>query len=224
MKQGLRIAVEGNIGVGKSTLLPRLQQILSGAKYSQSWSVLSERVDEDPEFKRLLEEFYQDPNKQVQLQSWITQRRLDEYRALASNPRNYIFERSFLGELVFCHANLMRHEKPDGEYIRFFYDVTSALKECRYDAVIYLKASPETCFSRIRFRSRAAESNIPFEYIQYLHACYETHLPEAARVHGIPVVTVDWNQFGSAEQVAEQLETALDYYGQCAWPQLKAVG
>ena len=222
MKQGLRIAVEGNIGVGKSTLLPRLQHILSsGKKFDQPWSVMAERVDEDPEFKRLLEAFYQDPNKQVDLQSWITKRRLDEYRALAGNPGNVLFERSFLGEVVFCHANLVRHERPEGDYIRFFYDVTAALKECRYDAVIYLKASPETCFSRIRFRSRAAESNIPFDYVQYLHACYEAHLPESARVHNIPVVTIDWDQFGSAEQVAERLETALDYYGQSNLPQLK---
>jgi deoxyadenosine/deoxycytidine kinase len=213
LKQGLRIAVEGNIGVGKSTLLPRLQEILSASKkFPQPWTVLSERVDEDPEFKRLLEAFYKDPNKQVELQSWITQRRLDEYRALKGDPGNYLFERSFLGEVVFCHANLVRHEKPDGEYIRFFYDVAAALKECTYDAVIYLKASPETCFSRIRFRSREAESGIPFDYVQYLNSCYETHLPETARVHNIPVVTVDWNQFGSAERVAEQLESALDFY------------
>jgi deoxyadenosine/deoxycytidine kinase len=222
LKQGLRIAVEGNIGVGKSTLLPRLQQILSGAnKFEQPWEVMAERVDEDPEFKRLLEAFYQDPNKQVQLQSWITRRRLDEYRSLAGSSGNYLFERSFLGEVVFCHANLVRHEKPDGEYIRFFYDVIAALKECRYDAVIYLKASPETCFSRIRFRSRAAESNIPFDYVQYLHACYEAHLPESARAHGIPVVTIDWDQFGSAESVAEKLGAALDFYGQGNLPQLK---
>jgi deoxyadenosine/deoxycytidine kinase len=218
LKQGLRIAVEGNIGVGKSTLLPRLQQSLPG-----DWKVLSERVDEDPEFKRLLEAFYQDPNKQVQLQSWLTQRRLKEYQALEGDPANYLFERSFLGELVFCHANLIRHEQPDGPFIRFFYDVVEALKKCRYDAVIYLKASPDTCFSRIRFRSRQAESNIPFEYVQYLNACYEAHLPEAARVHGIPLVTIDWDQFGSAEGIAERLSTTLDYYGWCSWPQLKAV-
>lgn len=217
MKHGLRIAVEGNIGVGKSTLLPRLQQALAAS--GAPWAVMSERVDEDPEFKRLLEAFYQDPNKQVELQSWITQRRLREYQALSGDEGNWIFERSFLGELVFCHANLVRHEKPDGEYIRFFYDVISAMKQCPYDAVIYLKAAPETCFNRIKFRARDAENEIPADYVQYLHACYETHLPEAARVHRIPVVTVDWNQFGSVETVAEQLMAALDFY--TAEPQLK---
>lgn len=221
MKKGLRIAVEGNIGVGKSTLLPRLQQALGAG--GETWNVMCERVDEDPEFKRLLEDFYKDSNKQVQLQSWITQRRLREYKSLASNPDHYLFERSFLGEIVFCHANLVRHEKPEGDYIRFFYDVIGALKQCRYDAVIYLKASPDTCFNRIKFRARDAENDIPFEYVQYLHNCYETHLPEAARAHHIPVVTVDWDQFGSIDNVAEQLRVALDFYSE-EQPSLKAVG
>lgn len=207
MSKPLRIAVEGNIGVGKSTLLPRLQAAMPG-----KWEVLSERVDEDPTFQRLLAEFYADPNKQIELQSWITQRRLSEFRKLESNPTHYIFERSFLGELVFCHANLLQHERPDGRFISFFFDVISALKECRYDAIVYLKANPDTCYERVKYRARGAENNISYEYIRHLHNCYEAHMPEAARVHGIPLVTIDWDQFGAAENVAEQLQLSLDYY------------
>lgn len=207
MTKPLRIAVEGNIGVGKSTLLPRLQASMPGR-----WEVLSERVDEDPTFQRLLSEFYADPNKQIELQSWITQRRLVEFRKLQSNPTHYIFERSFLGELVFCHANLLQHERPDGRFISFFFDVVGALKECRYDAIVYLRADPDTCYERIKYRARGAENSISYEYIRHLHNCYETHLPEAARVHGIPLVTVDWQNFGGAEGVAEQLQLSLDYY------------
>lgn len=207
MSKPLRIAVEGNIGVGKSTLLPRLQAAMPG-----KWEVLSERVDEDPTFQRLLAEFYADPNKQIELQSWITQRRLSEFRKLESNPTHYIFERSFLGELVFCHANLLQHERPDGRFISFFFDVISALKECRYDAIVYLKADPDTCYERVKYRARGAENNISYEYIRHLHNCYEAHMPEAARVHGIPLVTIDWDQFGAAENVAEQLQLSLDYY------------
>lgn len=207
MSQPLRIAVEGNIGVGKSTLLPRLQAAMPG-----KWDVLSERVDEDPTFQRLLAEFYADANKQIELQSWITQRRLQEFRKLAGNPTHYIFERSFLGELVFCHANLLQHERPQGPFINFFFDVISALRECRYDAIVYLKAAPDTCYERIKYRARGAENAISYEYIRHLHNCYETHLPEAARVHGIPLVTIDWDQFGSAEEVASQLQLSLDYY------------
>lgn len=205
MNAGLRIAIEGNIGVGKSTLLPRLREKLPG-----NWKVLDERVDEDPEFKRLLDAFYKDSNGQANLQSWITQRRLREFRRLMGVPVNYLFERSFLGELVFCHANLMRHEKPTGESVDYFYNVISALKECRYDAVIYLKARPEACFERIRYRARTEENTITYEYVRFLHACYETHLTEAARMLNIPVLTVDWESFGLPETVVGQLSALLD--------------
>jgi len=205
MLPGLRIAVEGNIGVGKSSLLPRLQEQLSG-----EWAFLAERVDEDPEFKELLGAFYKDPNKQAHLQSWITQRRLQEFKQLSQNPVHYLFERSFLGELVFCHANFLRHEKPNGQFMGYYYNVVAALKQCRYDAVIYLKATPERCLERIRYRSRQEENTISPDYIRHLHACYETHLPEAARVLNIPVLTVDWENFGSTETVCEKIAAMID--------------
>jgi deoxyadenosine/deoxycytidine kinase len=205
MVPGLRIAVEGNIGVGKSSLLPRLKEQLGG-----TWEVMDERADEDPEFKALLAAFNKDPNKQAQFQSWITQRRLQEFKSLAQNPTHYLFERSFLGELVFCHANFMRHEKPDGHFMGYYYNILSALKQCRYDAVVYLKASPEKCFDRIRYRARKEENTIGFEYVRHLHACYETHLLESARVLDIPVLTVDWENFGSTETVCEQISALLE--------------
>lgn len=209
MTTGLRIAVEGNIGVGKSTILPKLQEALS-ASYQTDWDVMDERVDQDPEFKNLLGEFYKDRNKQVQLQSWITHRRLMEFQSLQNNPKHFLFERSFLGEIVFCHANFISHEKPDGSFLGFFYNVLSALKQCQYDALIYLKASPERCYERIKYRARAEENVMPYDYVRYLHACYEAHLPETARAFNIPVLTVDWDNFGSTEAVAEQLSNLLE--------------
>jgi deoxyadenosine/deoxycytidine kinase len=206
MQTGFRVAVEGNIGVGKSTLLPRLRDALP----ADAWEVLPERVDEDPEFKKLLTEFYKDPNKQPQLQAWITHRRLTEFKSLNNNPRHILFERSFLGEIVFCHANLIRHEKPDGTHINFFFNSVNALKQCRYDAVIYLKASPERCFERMRYRARDAETDVEFDYLRYIHACYEAHLPETARAYGIPLLTIDWDSFGSIEDISDKLTGILD--------------
>lgn len=207
MTRPLRIAVEGNIGVGKSTLLPKLCEAL--AANGENWEVLSERVDEDPEFRALLDAFYKDPNKQAQLQSWITHRRFKEFQALEGAPQHYLFERSFLGEIVFCHANLLRHEKPDGQFISFYYNVIESLKKCRYDAVVYLKASPKACFDRIKYRAREAETTMPYDYVEYLHKCYEVHLPEAARTFNIPVLTLDWESFGAVDTVVDQIRSLL---------------
>lgn len=206
MTSGLRIAVEGNIGVGKSTLLPKLQEALPG-----NWEILDERVDNDPEFKKLLGDFYKDPNKQAHLQSWITHRRLMEFQKIAPIKKHYLFERSFLGEIIFCHANFLRHEKPEGTFVSFYYNIINALKQCKYDAVIYLKASPETCFDRIRYRSRQEEMTISYDYVRYLHNCYETHLPETARMMNIPVLTLDWESFGAVDSVCEQMASMIEF-------------
>lgn len=205
MNKSLRLAIEGNIGVGKSTLLNTLP-----AQLGENWFPLPERADEDPEFRRLLNEFYADPNKRVNLQAWITNSRIEECKTLRADS-NYIFERSFIGDMIFCHANFMRHERPSGELLGFYYDIMKAAKDHPLDALIYLKASPETCHNRILDRSRAAEDGIPMSYIRYLHNCYETHLPEIARTLNIPVIEIDWESFQKTEYVAEKLENFLQH-------------
>lgn len=200
---GKIVAVEGNIGVGKSTLMPKLVEHLG-----DNWEYLTERVDEDPEFQRLLKAFYRDPNKRIDLQHWLTQRRLKEYQALDPS-RHYLMERSFLGDLVFCHANMMSHERPSGHYISYYYDVVEAIRQCRYDAVLYLQSSPERCFHSTLSRARDAETGIGFDYLKLLHGCYETFLPQAANEGDTRLLTVDWNDFGPVEPVFSRLSAAL---------------
>lgn len=201
--QGKRLAIEGNIGVGKSTIMPKLAALLPG-----DWIVKTERVDEDPEFQRLLAAFYKDPNQRIQLQHWLTQRRLEEFKAL-DPTKNYILERSFLGDVVFCHANMLRHERPDGQYISYYYDILDAAQQCSYDAVVYLRATPERCHNTMASRAREAESCVPLSYLTHLHNCYETFLPESAGHFNASIVNIDWEAFGEAEHVALSVKKAL---------------
>ena len=204
MNKPLRLAIEGNIGVGKSTLLRTLPDALTG-----DWLPLPERADEDPEFRRLLDAFYNDPNKRVDLQAWITNSRIEECKTLL-DEKHYIFERSFIGDMIFCHANFIRHEMPGGKLLGFYYDIIQAAKDYPLDALIYLKAGPQKCYERIEERSRSSEDGIPMDYVTYLHNCYETHLPEIARMLGIPVIEVDWEVFQTTEFVAEKVEKFLE--------------
>ena len=61
------IAVEGNIGVGKSTLLPKLIANLNEHS-EQQWQLIIEDVDTDLEFQRLLKAFTVDPTKRIEFQ------------------------------------------------------------------------------------------------------------------------------------------------------------
>ena len=203
MNKPYRIALEGNIGVGKSTLLDSLPPVLQGG----DWVSLHEPVDH-PEFKKLLADFYINPNKRIELHAWIVKQRLRETLSLKKD-KNYISERSFIGDMVFAYANLLKHERPGGKYLELFYESIEHGLHFPLDAVVYLEASPDACMKRIKARSRTEENNIPLSYIQYLHNCYQTHLPEICRNNNIPLIRIDWNEFHSTDYIAQCIHSTL---------------
>lgn len=197
---GLRIAIEGNIGVGKTSLMEKLVTHLEETQ-GGTWVVLHERVDEDPEFKRLLAAYYADPNQRIPLQKWLTARRIEEFKNLDPSV-NYILERSFLSDMVFCHLNLMRHERPTGDFISYYYDILDAARTYHYDAVVYLKASPSRCYQAMRNRGREEEAAVPLEYIKEVGEFYDVVLPATCRDTKTPLIEISWNRYGSANTVA----------------------
>ncbi len=50
-------------------------------------------------------------------------------------------------------------------------------------------------------RSRGVESGITLEYLKALYAGYEEFINDISRV--IPVISVDYDRFGTAEEMAE---------------------
>ncbi|MBL1417616.1 MAG: deoxynucleoside kinase, partial [Moritella sp.] len=70
------VAIEGNIGVGKSTLLPLLAKELTEHD-NADWQLILEDVDSDPEFQRLLQAFTVDPARRIEFQRYITNKRSD---------------------------------------------------------------------------------------------------------------------------------------------------
>lgn len=58
--------------------------------------------------------------------------------------------------------------------------------------IVYLRATPETCLSRIQARQRSAEQTIDLNYLQSLHECHEQWLIKKSSFP--PVLIVDANQ------------------------------
>ena len=195
------IAVEGNIGVGKSTLLPKLIDDLN-RKSSVQWQLIIEDVDTDLEFQRLLKAFTVDPTKRIEFQRYITNKRATICKDLDPSL-NYVIERSLFSDLVFCQANLAEACRPDGQDLDYYYDIQDKLKDYpQVSAVVYLKSNPVISYQRMVARARDAEAGTTQEYLQLISDCHDTFLPHICRRYNTQLITQDWTDFGCHQEIA----------------------
>ncbi len=173
------VAVAGNIGVGKSTLVTLLCQRLG-------WQPFYEPVAENP----YLADFYQD------MQAWafhsqifFLTHRLRSHRQLLDHPTSAIQDRSVYEDAEVFACNLYRQgliSERDYSAYRELYQVL-----CDFlpppDLVVYLRASVPTLMKRIRSRGRDYERQISPDYLANLNDLYEEWI---ARFSLCPVLTV----------------------------------
>lgn len=157
------IAIEGVIGVGKTTLA-RLMQPYFDAR------LLLEIFEENP----FLSDFYSDRARyafQTQiffLLSRYHQQHKGVREALASNPwllSDYTFEK----DRLFAEVNLQ------GDELDMYYNVHDALAEkiIKPDLVVYLQADTDVLMQRIAQRDRPYERQMEIDYIHTLNLTYE---------------------------------------------------
>jgi deoxyguanosine kinase len=166
-RPGLCVAVEGPIGVGKTTLTRLLARKLDAVE-------MLEVVEENP----FLHYFYQDIRAyafQTQIffflsryrQQAALRERVDEGRAVVSD---YMFAK----DRLFARMNLNEHEWD--LYERLY--ALIAPMTARPDLVVYLTAELPTLLRRIAHRDRPFERAIEPAYLDRLRAEYERFFGE----------------------------------------------
>lgn len=159
------VAVAGNIGVGKSTLVSMLCDRLG-------WEPFYEPVVENP----YLADFY------GEMRSWafhsqvffLTQR-LKAHRALLMHPTSAIQDRSVYEDAGVFAENLYRQgliSERDYRSYRGLYEVLIEFL-APPDLVVYLRATVPTLVHRIANRARPYERTIAPEYLDQLNGLYE---------------------------------------------------
>ena len=160
------IAVAGNIGVGKSTLVEMLCQKLD-------WQPFYEPEATNP----YLADFYQDMSSwSFHSQIYFLAHRLRAHRQLLSHPTSAVLDRSVYEDAeVFSHnLYLQGHINPrDYETYRELYHVLTELLPPP-DLIIYLRASVPTLVKRIAQRNREYERTISAGYLAQINTLYET--------------------------------------------------
>ena len=159
------IAVAGNIGVGKSTLVTLLCTRLQ-------WQPFYEPEGENP----YLSDFYHDMRKWAfHSQVFFLTRRLRAHRQLTEHPTSAIQDRSVYEDAEVFANNLYRQglisTRDYGSYRELYQVLIEFLPPL--DLVVYLRASVETLTSRITNRGRDYERQISEEYLAQLNLLYE---------------------------------------------------
>ena len=159
------IAVAGNIGVGKSTLVELLAQRLS-------WQPFFEPVGENP----YLADFYSNMRAwSFHSQIFFLTRRLRIHRDLCDNPASSIQDRSVYEDAEVFARNLARQglmEERDYRSYRELYTVLTQFLPAP-DLVAYLRADVPTLIERIAQRGRSYEQEIEPPYLAQLNDLYE---------------------------------------------------
>jgi deoxyguanosine kinase len=175
------IAIEGVIGVGKTTLARLLQPSFNA-------ELLLEIFEENP----FLSDFYSDRERyafQTQLFFLLSryhQQRKGVREALENNPwllSDYTFEK----DRLFAEVNL------EGDELDMYYKVHEALAEkiIKPDLIVYLRADTDVLMHRIAQRDRPYERQMDVNYIDTLNQTYEARYGNIPAKNVLPISTND---------------------------------
>ncbi|HET7315666.1 deoxynucleoside kinase [Salinisphaera sp.] len=177
VKAGRYIAIEGPIGVGKSTLANRLARDLDAG-------LLAEAPDENP----FLGDFYDHPAAHaLSAQLFFL---LQRARQVDSLRQSDLFGRGCVADFMFDKDPLFARLTLSGPELALYEDIYARLAWAAPlpDCVIYLDASLDTLMARIVKRGRAAENNLERDYLARVVAAYRAHF---AAYDAAPIIRVD---------------------------------
>ncbi|RMD52538.1 MAG: hypothetical protein D6835_01665 [Candidatus Thermofonsia bacterium] len=203
------IAIEGVIGVGKTTLARLLQE-----KYNAS--LLLEVFEENP----FLADFYSDRERyafQTQI-FFLLSRYHQQHKAVPEALRKgwLVSDYTFAKDELFAWLNLKDDE------LAMYGRVHAALSEKipKPDLIVYLHADHDIIMRRIALRDRPYERNMDPDYIRNLAKAYEAWL---SNLQDVPVLRIDTTNLDflareeDVNHVAQLIKAAITH--QAATPQ-----
>ena len=200
------IAVEGAIGVGKSSLVEALASRFDSAKVMESI--------ENP----FLVDFYNDrQGAAFQAQLFFL---LSRYRQLTDHLQQDLFSRLVIADYVFEKDKIFAYLNLTDDELLIYDKLFSLLapKVPRPDLVIYLQAGNEVLMSRIHKRRRDFEANLSERYISEVNRSYNHYFfhYDATPLLVVNTSDIDFvNREEDLEDLIEQIramEKGVQYY------------
>jgi|YNPBryBLVA2012_1023415.scaffolds.fasta_scaffold02291_2 deoxyguanosine kinase len=186
------VAIEGVIGVGKTTLARLLQPRFDA-------ELLLEIFEENP----FLSDFYADRARyafQTQIFFLLSRYRQQNSTVpqILSAGKNLLADYTFAKDALFAGINL------SGDELEMYHKVHEALGEKipKPDLIVYLQASTDVLMGRIALRDRPYERQMERAYIDELNLAYEDFFSRP--YDHVPVLKIDTNHLNIVQN-AEHL-------------------
>lgn len=171
------VAIEGPIGVGKTTLTHRLAKAMEAR-------VVLEEFEDNP----FLREFYMDKSRVAfQTQVYFLLARYKQQESLRQTDlwnRTIVSDYLFAKDRIFAYLNLSEHELSLYEHI---YDLLRP-RLVKPDLVVFLQARPEVLMKRLKKRGRDFEVTVETSYLESLMRAYNKFF---LRYNETPLLTVE---------------------------------
>lgn len=193
------IAVEGPIGVGKTSLTGLLAKHFRGTK-------ILEDVDNP-----FLDEFYKDKRGAAfRTELFFLLSRYDQQRGIAQRD---LFTSLIIADYSFPKSKIFAYLTLDDSELMIYNRLYGLLRENvpKPELVIYLQATLDTLFKRIKRRGRAYEKSISPQYLQEVSEAYSHYF---YRYDETPLLVVNTNDIDFVntpehfDQLVEQIRNA----------------
>jgi len=190
------LAVEGPIGVGKTSLVKLLGKKL-GAK------MVLEEYENNP----FLEEFYNDPERfAFQTQLFFL---MSRYRQQQDLRQVDMFHNLLITDYMFVKDRLFASLNLDDKELSLYDTVANLLERnvLKPDVVIYLQADTQTLMHNIANRGRNFETNMSFEYLDALSQVYTEYF---FKYQETPLIIINTNNIDFVNN-SDDLDEVIKY-------------
>ncbi|SUZ48241.1 uncharacterized protein METZ01_LOCUS1095 [marine metagenome] len=193
------IAIEGPIGVGKTSLANLLSKRLSA-------KLILEKFEDNP----FLSEFYDDPARfAFQTQLFFL---LQRYQQQHDIRQVDMFHNLLISDYMFIKDRLFASLNLDDKEMNLYDSIANMMERnvINPDLIIYLQADTSTLMKNIDKRGRDFENNISYDYINALNEIYTEYF---FRYNDTPLVIINTNNIDFVNNT-EDLDQVIEYIRQ----------
>lgn len=189
------VAVSGNIGVGKTTLVRHLTE-----RYGLT--PIYEPFGDNP----YLDDFYADMSRWAfQSQLFFLARKFRLHQDLQVASGTYVLDRTIYEDAEIFATSLARSRRISARDFQTYLELYEAMKRSLHppDLMIHLHCSVRAIRKRIRKRGRPSELEIPTSYLRRLNGLYEEWIGKWSES---PLLVWDSENLDYVEDLVHRLE------------------